>query len=66
MSMSYLKDIRSHEVVPPSILIVFDVHSHRPNGILPSLPICVGGKVTNVEVEIVDANIDYNILLGHN
>lgn len=30
------------------------------------LRICVGGKVINIKVEIVDANLDYNLLLGRN
>ena len=37
-----------------------------PHGIVPAFPICVGGKVVNIEVEIVDANLDYNLLLGQN
>ena len=27
---------------------------------------CVGQKVINIEVEIVDANLDYNLLLRRN
>jgi len=33
---------------------------------LPAFSICVWGKFVNVEVEIVDANFDYNILLRRN
>jgi len=34
--------------------------------IILAFPICVGGKVVNNEVEIVDVNLDYNLLLGRN
>ena len=44
----------------------FDGHSHKPHGIISTLPICVGGKVVNIEVEVIDANLDYNLLLGRN
>lgn len=67
MSISCWKIIGSPRVVPsPTLLTSFDGHSHRPHGILPTFPICVGRKVYNVEVEIVDANLDYNFFLGRN
>jgi hypothetical protein len=36
----------------------------KPYGVLPSLSIMLEGKVTNVEVEVFDAPLDYNLLLG--
>ncbi len=67
MSMSCWKAIGSPSAVPsPTVLTAFDGHSHKPHGIIPALPICVGGKVVNIEVEVVDANLDYNLLLGRN
>lgn len=47
-------------------MTAFDGHSHKPHGIIPTFPICVGGKVVNIKVEVVDANLDYNLLLGRN
>jgi len=41
-------------------------HSHRLHGIIPAFPICVGCKVVNIEVELIDVNLDYNLLLGRN
>ena len=65
MSMSCWKVIRSLEVVPsPTLLTAFDGHSHKTHGILPSLPICVWGKVVNMEVKRFNANFYYNLLLG--
>ena len=34
-------------------------------GVLPSLLITLKGNTVNVEVELVDAKLNYNILLGH-
>ena len=65
MSMSCWKAIGSPQVVPSlTLLMTFDGHSHGPHRIIPTFPIGVGGKVVNIEVEIVDANLDYNLLFG--
>jgi len=67
MSMSCWKAIGSPLSIPsPTLLMTFDGHSHRLHGIILTFPICVGGKVVNIEVEIVDVNLDYNLLLGKN
>ena len=67
MSMSCWKAIRLPSVVPSlTLLTKFDGHSHRLYRIIPAFPICVGGKVVNIEVEVIDANLDYNLLLGRN
>jgi hypothetical protein len=34
------------------------------HGIIPSFPVQLGGKTVCVEVEVVDAPLDYNLLLG--
>jgi hypothetical protein len=48
----------------PTLLIAFDGRSFRPHGIIPSFPVQLGGKHMCIEVEVVDASLDYNILLG--
>lgn len=54
MSIAGWKAIKSPQVVPsPTLVTMFDDHSHRPHGIIPAFPICVRGKVVNIEVEIV-------------
>lgn len=45
-------------------LEAFDGRDSRPFGILPRIPITLEGKTVNVEVEVVDANLTYNLLLG--
>lgn len=48
----------------PNALEAFDGRESKPLGVLASLPITLKGKIVNVEVEVVDAKIHYNILLG--
>ena len=49
-----------------TMLTTFDGRSFRPHGILPSLKVRFGGKTIMIEVEVVDAPLHYNILLGQN
>jgi hypothetical protein len=48
------------------MLISFDGHSFLPHGILPAFLVQLGGKKVELEVEVVDASLDYNLLLGQN
>jgi hypothetical protein len=45
-------------------LKAFNGSGFKPYGVLPSLPITVEGKMVQVEVEVFDAPLDYNLLLG--
>ena len=66
ISLACWKSIGQPELSPsPTLLTVFDGHSFQPHGIIPSFPVQLGGKTVCVEVEVVDAPIDYNLLLGH-
>jgi hypothetical protein len=49
-----------------NMLTTFDGHSFHPHDILPAFPVQLGGKTVEVEVEVVDAPLDYNLLLGRN
>jgi hypothetical protein len=65
MSLACWKSIGQPELSPsPTLLTAFDGRSFRPHGIIPSFPMKLGGKTMCVEVEVVDAPIDYNLLLG--
>jgi hypothetical protein len=44
----------------------FDGHSFCPHNILPAFLVQLGGKTVEVEVEVVDSPLDYNLLLGCN
>ena len=48
----------------PTLLTTFDGHLFQPHGIIPSFSMQLGGKTMCVEVEVVDASLDYNLLLG--
>jgi hypothetical protein len=43
----------------------FNGTSFKPYGVLPLLFITLEGKAVNFEVEVFDAPLDYNLLLGH-
>ena len=49
-----------------TMLTAFDGRSFRPHGILPSLKVHLGWKTVAIEVEVVNAPLDYNLLLGRN
>ena len=65
MSLSCWKGLGFVEIVPSqSMMKAFDGHVLKPHGILPTFPVMLGGKTVNVEVEVVDTPIEYNLLLG--
>ena len=43
-----------------NMLTTFDSHSFHPHSILPAFLVQLGGKMVEVEVEVVDAPLDYN------
>jgi hypothetical protein len=66
MSLSCWKYIGSPWLTTSStILKYFYGHYFKPLGILTSLSVDLGGKTVSVEVEVVNATLDYNFLLGH-
>ena len=64
MSLSCWKALGSPELVPSNTLLTaFDRMSFHPHGILPDFEINLEGKVVSIEVEVIDAPLDYNLLL---
>jgi len=45
-------------------LKAFDGRDFQPYGLIPSLVVELGEKNISIQLEIVDASLDYNILLG--
>jgi hypothetical protein len=45
-------------------LKAFNGSGFKPYGVLPSFPVTLEGKTIQVEVEVFDAPLDYNLLLG--
>jgi hypothetical protein len=65
MSITYWKDINSPPLTEShNTLNAFNGSGFKPYGVLPSLPITLEGKMVQVEVEVFDAPLDYNLLLG--
>jgi hypothetical protein len=65
MSLSCWKGLKSHALnKSPTILRAFNGRGFHPHGLLQSPPIQLGGKIITVDVEVVDAPLDYNFLLG--
>jgi hypothetical protein len=48
------------------MLTTFDGHLFRIQKILPSFLIQLGGNIVEVDFEVVDPPLDYNLLLGSN
>jgi hypothetical protein len=46
-----------------NMLTSFDGHSFHLHDILPAFLVQLGGKMIEVEVEVFDAPLDYNLLL---
>jgi hypothetical protein len=67
MSLIYWKDLISPTLSQSSaMLTAFDSRSFCPHGILLAFLVQIDGKMVEVDVEVVDAPLDYNLLIGHN
>ena len=47
-----------------TMLRAYDGHPTRAQGILPHVPISLGGKTVLIDIEVVNTQLDYNLLLG--
>jgi hypothetical protein len=67
MSLVYWKALGSPTLSKSlNMLTVYDSHSFHPHGILPTFSVQLGGKMVEVEVEVVDVPLDYNLSLALN
>ena len=65
MSLSYWKALGSPKLVPSNtVLTALNRRSFRPHGFLRAFKIKLAGKAMSVEVEVIDAPLDYKFLLG--
>jgi hypothetical protein len=65
MSITCWKAIDSPSLTKShNTLKAFNGFGFKPYGVLPSFPITLKGKTVNVEVEVFDAPLNYNLLLG--
>lgn len=65
MSMNCWKTLGSPTLLrSPTTLKAFDGRTYTPYGVLNNLKVELGGKTIEIDVEVIDGNLDYNILLG--
>jgi hypothetical protein len=65
MSFSCWKSIGSPPLTESqNTLRAFNGSGFKPYGVLPSLPVTLEGKTVQIEVEVFDTPLDYNLLLG--
>jgi hypothetical protein len=65
MSITYWKAFGSPPLTEShNMLKAFNGSGFKPYSVLPSLPITLEGKMVQVEVEVFDSPLDYNLLLG--
>ena len=63
--LSYCKAIGSPKLVTsPMTLKDFDGRVFHPHGLISALAFELGGKTISIQVEVVDAPSNYNLLLG--
>ena len=67
MSLSYWKAISSPKINrSPTTLKDFDGRDFQPYGLLPTIHIELGGNLVSIHIEVIDAPLDYNLLLSRN
>ena len=67
MSKDIWQKIGSPELVPSTIsLRAYDGRPTSPIGLCQNIPIELGGKTILIDIEVIDAQLDYNILFGRN
>ena len=67
MSLSCWRAIGSPKINrSPTTLKAFDGRGFQPYALLTAIHIKLGGKSVSIHVEVVDAPLDYNLLLGRN
>jgi hypothetical protein len=65
MSLACWKGLKSLALNKSTMMLrAFDGRGFHPHGLLQSLPIQLGGKTVTIDVEVVYAPLDYNLLLG--
>ena len=66
LSSTTWQAIGSPQLVPTTEwILAFNQRPTGPLGILPQLPITLGGKTVYINVMVVQGPLDFNLLLGH-
>jgi hypothetical protein len=65
MSKSVWQKLGSPKLLPYAITLrAYDGRSASPEGIFQNVPIELGGKTVLIDIEVIEAPLEYNILLG--
>jgi hypothetical protein len=66
MSKKVWQKLGSLELIPSAITLrAYDGRPSSPEGLFQNVPIELGGKTILIDIEVIDAPLDYNILFGH-
>jgi hypothetical protein len=67
MSKTVWKKLGSPDIVPSTITLrSYDGQPSSPEGLFQNVPVELRGKKIFIDIEVIDAPIDYNILFGRN
>jgi hypothetical protein len=65
MSKTVWQKLGSLELIPSAITLqAYDGRPSSPEGIFQNVPVELGGKTILIDIEVIDAPLDYNILFG--
>jgi hypothetical protein len=65
MSKTVWQKIGSSELLPSAITLrAYDGRPSSPEGLFQNVPVELEGKTILIDIEVIDAPLDYNILLG--
>jgi hypothetical protein len=65
MSKNVWQKLDSPELLPSTITLrAYDGRPSSPEGLFQNVPVELGGKTILIDIEVIDAQLDYNILLG--
>jgi hypothetical protein len=65
MSKTVWQKLGSPELLPSAITLrAYDGRPSSPEGLFQNVPVELGGKTILIDIEVIDAPLDYNILLG--
>jgi hypothetical protein len=65
MSKTVWKKLGSPELIPSAITLrAYDRRPSSPEGLFQNVPVELGGKTILIDIEVIDAPLDYNILFG--
>jgi hypothetical protein len=66
MSKTVWQKIGSLELIPSAITLrAYDGRPSSPKGLFQNVPVELRGKTILIDIKVIDAPLDYNILFGH-